>query len=137
MAAESTGTWKQKMAFDLVIEGYTVKADADEAFGGEGYGPKPKGLLLTALAGCTGMDVVSILGKMKVVFEEFEVRIKGENAEKHPKVFTKVHIDYLFKGENLPIDKIERAIDLSLNDYCAVAATLKSTAEISHSVIIE
>ncbi len=137
MAAESTGTWKHKMAFDLEIEGYTVKADADPAFGGEGYGPKPKGLMLTALAGCTGMDVVSILGKMKVVLEKFEVRVHGENAEKHPKVFTKVHIDYVFKGENLPVDKIERAIDLSLNDYCAVAATLKHTAELTHSVILE
>ena len=135
--AEVTANWKSEMAFDLGIEGFSIPADADPEFGGEGYGPRPKGLMLTALAGCTGMDVVSILGKMKVVFDSFEILIRGETADKHPKVYTKVHLEYRFKGQDLPETKIARAIELSLNDYCAVAATLRHTAEISHTIQIK
>lgn len=134
--ADVIGRWKEGMAFDLQLEDYTIPADSDPAFGGQGYGPKPKGLMLTALAGCTGMDVVSMLTKMRVPFESFEIKISAELAEKHPKVFTNIHLEYVFGGKDLSEDKIERAIDLSLNDYCAVANTLKHTAKITHSVTI-
>jgi putative redox protein len=132
--ADVTGKWKEGMAFDLIIENFSIPVDSDPAFGGKGYGPKPKGLMLTALAGCTGMDVVSMLSKMRVPIESFEININAELAETHPKVFTKIHIEYVFEGKDLNMDKIERAIDLSLNDYCAVANTLKHTAEITHQV---
>lgn len=135
--AEVRGTWKGNMAFDLGIEMATIPSDADPQFGGKGYGPRPKALMLTALAGCTGMDVVSILGKMKVEFDAFDIRIKAEAADQHPKVYRKVHIDYRFRGKDLPMDKLERAVNLSLDQYCAVAATIKQTAELSYKIIMD
>jgi putative redox protein len=131
-----TAQWQKNMAFDLTIEDATIPVDADEKFGGEGYGPKPKGLMLTSLAGCTGMDVVSMLGKMRIPFDGFSIEIEAENAEEHPKVFTNILVRYIFTGDNLNEDKIETAIELSLGKYCAVAATLKHTATIIHELVM-
>lgn len=131
--AKSAAKWKGGMAFDLDLQGRTIPVDAVEKVGGKDYGPQPKGLMLSALAGCTGMDVTSILGKMKVPFEEFNIDIDAETSDSHPKVYTKIHITYAFTGDQSALDqkKILRAIDLSLNDYCGVSATLKHTADIS------
>jgi putative redox protein len=136
--AHSYAEWKGGMAFDLDLQDRKIPVDAVEEFGGKGYGPQPKGLMLSALAGCTAMDVVSLLGKMKVPFDSFKVDIDAELADTHPKVFTYVTVKYLFTGneEELVQKKILRSIDLSLNDYCGVAATMKHTAEISWELII-
>jgi putative redox protein len=134
--AHSYAEWKDGMAFDLDLQDRKIPVDAVEQFGGRDYGPQPKGLMLSALAGCTAMDVVSLLGKMKVPFDSFKVDIDADLADSHPKVFTAVRVRYLFSGddEQLIQKKILRAIDLSLNDYCGVAATLKHTAEISYEL---
>ena len=126
--------WTGGMAFDLDLQGFTTHVDAEERFGGKGEGPQPKHLMLRALGGCTGMDVVSILGKMKVEFDSFSIDIDAELAENHPKVYTAVTLDYRFSGDSPDPAKIQKAVKLSLNSYCAVAATLSHTAEISYRI---
>lgn len=138
MAATSVNIeWKQNMAFDANINGHIVPLDADERVGGENYGARPKPFILVALGGCTGMDVKSILGKMRVDFDSFNVDVSGEMTEEHPKYFDRIHIKYSFKGKNLPMDKLEKAVNLSQERYCGVSAMLKDVAEITHEIIIE
>lgn len=129
--------WKQNMAFDATINGHTVSLDADEKVGGENYGARPKPFILLALGGCTSMDVKSILSKMRVEFETFKVDVSGELTEEHPKYYHKIHIKYSFKGDNLPLEKLEKAVALSQDKYCGVSAMLKNVAEITHEIIIE
>jgi putative redox protein len=129
--------WKDKMAFDAEVNGHIIPLDADERVGGEDYGARPKPLTLVSLGGCTGMDVVSILAKMRVNLDGFNVSVSGELTDEHPKYFHKIHIIYTFKGKDLPMDKLEKAINLSQDRYCGVTAMLNKVAEISHEIIIE
>ena len=110
--------------------------DGSKEFGGFEAGIKPMEAVLVALGGCTGMDVVSILNKMKVNFDSFEIIIDAERAKEHPKVFTKIHLTYRFKGKNLPRDKIEKAVRLSQERYCSVSAMLRKSAEIDWEIEI-
>ena len=129
--------WKNKMAFDAEVNGHIIPLDADERVGGEDYGARPKPLTLVSLGGCTGMDVVSILAKMRVNLDGFNVSVSGELTDEHPKYFHKIHIIYTFKGKDLPMDKLEKAINLSQDRYCGVTAMLNKVAEMSHEIIIE
>jgi len=108
--------------------------DGSKEFGGFEAGIKPMEAVLVALGGCTGMDVVSILNKMKVDFDSFEILIDTERAEEHPKVFTKIHLTYRFKGKNLPKEKIEKAVKLSQERYCSVSAMLRKSADVDWKV---
>jgi len=110
-----------------------IMMDGPEEFGGSNAGIRPKELLLLGLGGCTGNDVVSILKKKRIPVEDFEINIVTEVAEEHPQVFTKLNLEYVFYGENLPIKDIERAIELSLTKYCSVTKMLEKAVEISHS----
>ena len=114
-----------------------ITMDGPEEFGGSNAGIRPKELLLIGLGGCTGGDVVSILQKKKVNLKDFEINISADVAEEHPQVYTKIHIEYIFYGENLPIKDIERAIELSQTRYCAVTNMLKKAAEVTYSYRIE
>jgi putative redox protein len=129
--------WKKKMAFDAEVNGHIIPLDAEEHVGGENYGPRPKPLTLVSLGGCTGMDVVSILGKMRVELDGFDVHVSGELTDEHPKYFHKIHIVYTFKGKDLPMEKLKKAIDLSQDRYCGVTAMLNKVAEITHEIVIE
>ena len=113
--------WLENMAFEAEVNGHKIIIDAAEAVGGENRGPRPKPLMLVALAGCTGMDVVSILKKMRVEVETFNVVVEGDLTEEHPKQFSKMRIIYEFKGNDLPMDKLEKAINLSEERYCGVS----------------
>lgn len=126
--------WSGGMSFSTEIDGHKIQADAKKEFGGEGKGPRPKPLMMFALAGCTGMDVVSILKKMRVEVEDFDIEIQSEMTEEHPKVYSKMHIIYKFKGKDLPQDKIEKAIRLSQDQYCGVSAMYKKAMEITHEI---
>ena len=95
---EANVKWTSGMAFEGHQDGFVIGLDADRDFGGQGQGPKPKTLLLTALGGCTAMDVVSILKKMQVNLAGFEVQASGELTEDHPKVLKSIHLKYVFKG---------------------------------------
>ena len=136
MSYDTRADKREGMAFDIDLQGHIIRVDASEQFGGVNYGPTPKYLMLSALAGCTAMDVVSILGKMQMPYDSFAIEVDGVTADEHPKVFTEVSIRYIFTGSELDETKIEKAASLSLNKYCAVAATLKHTATVHHEIVI-
>ena len=129
-------SWKNGMAFETEINGHKLTIDADESNGGENLGPRPKALLLVALAGCTGMDVVSILSKMRVVLSDLNVKVDGEVTDEHPKHFTALHITYEFWGKQLPLEKLEKAVSMSDERYCGVSATLKKGIPVTHSIVV-
>ena len=110
-----------------------VPMDGPENFGGSNAGTRPKELLMLALGGCSGSDVTSILTKKKIKVDGFEMNITAESAEEHPQVFTKMHIEYVFTGKNIPVKDVERAIELSLTKYCTVTAMLQKAMPIEHS----
>lgn len=110
-----------------------VTMDGPENFGGSNAGTRPKELLLIALGGCTGSDVVSILQKKKVKLDDFEMNISADVAEEHPQVFTKINIEYVFYGKDIQEKDVERAIELSQTKYCSVTHMLNKAAEITHS----
>ena len=114
-----------------------IAMDGPEDFGGNNAGIRPKELLMLALGGCTGSDVVSILKKKRVKLEDFEMNITAEVAEEHPQVFTKFHVEYVFYGKDLPVNDIERAIDLSQDKYCSVTKMLEKASLVTHSYRIE
>ena len=127
-------SWKDKMAFSAEVNGHEIMLDASEKVGGENRGPRPKPLMLAALAGCTGMDVVSILKKMRVEVEDFNVSVEGDLTEEHPKQFSKMHVIYEFKGKDLPMEKLQKAINLSEERYCGVSATYRQAMEITSEI---
>lgn len=114
-----------------------VVMDGPEQFGGSDAGIRPKELMLIALGGCTGSDVSVILQKKKVKLDGFEMNIKAEVQETHPQVFTKIHLEYIFYGKDIPKEAVERAIELSQKTYCSVTAMLQKAVEITHSYRIE
>jgi putative redox protein len=127
--------WTGKMGFEAELQGHKIVMDAEADHGGDDKGARPKALLLAGLAGCTGMDVISILNKMKVEVADFKMSINGITADEHPKVYDKIHIIYEFWGKVLPIDKIEKSINLSRDKYCAVNAMLSKTAHTTFEII--
>ena len=133
---DSKVVWQNGMAFEAHLDGFNFTIDADAAVGGQGKGPKPKGLTLVSLAGCTAMDVISILKKMRVEPDHFEVGTEGKLTAEHPKKFTDIVVTYKFRGKDLPLDKIKRAIELSMENYCGVSATLKPAVNISAEIYI-
>ena len=128
--------WLDKMVFETEIDGHKIKVDAKEEVGGTGQGPRPKPLMMVSLAGCTAMDVISILNKMRLDVEIFNVKVEGDLTEEHPKHFTAMHIIYEFKGKDLPMDKLERAVQLSQENYCGVSASYKKAMNLTHEIRI-
>jgi putative redox protein len=126
---------EEGLSFDVEVQGHHFKVDADAEFGGKDRGPRPKPLLLAALAGCTGMDVASIVGKMRMPFDSFEVEVDGELGKDYPHVYTRIHIRYVFKGGALDRDKIEKAVKLSREKYCGVSAMLENACSVTHEII--
>ena len=129
--------WTEDMAFDAEVDGFQIKLDAKKEVGGKDRGPRPKPLTLVSLGGCTGMDVISILGKMRVVPEYFNIEVSGELTDEHPKYFHTIKIKYIFRGKDLPMAKLEKAVNLSQERYCGVSAMLTKTAEITHEIVVE
>lgn len=129
--------WNGDMEFSAEVSGHKVIMDADIAVGGKNNGPRPKALLLAGLAGCTGMDVVSILKKMQVFPDSFRINVDADMSEEHPKVYEKIRLTYIFKGNNLPVEKLERAIVLSQDKYCGVSAMFKPVAELTWELRVE
>lgn len=134
---ESKVVLQDGMHFMGELDGFEIPIDADANFGGTDKGPKPKGLMLTSLAGCTAMDVISILRKMRIEPEAFSVETEAELTDEHPKVFKSVKITYRLKGKDIPREKVERAVELSQDQYCGVSAMLKKASPIDFEIIIE
>lgn len=131
---ESTVKWNGQMAFTGIgASGHEVKMDASEEVGGENTGSRPTELLLYGLAGCTGIDIISILKKMRLDPVTFHMDVKGIRADEHPKRFTNIHIHYALEGE-LPEDKVVRAIQLSKDKYCSVSHSLNAEITAGYSI---
>ena len=133
--------WIGNMSFDSDVDGYQIHFDAEKQFGGTQHGPRPKPVVLSALAACTGMDVVSILGKKQVKFTAFRISVSGEMTEEFPKYYQKIHLVYLVTGpgfndnEEIRI-KVNRSVRLSRDNYCAVSAMLRNSCEITDEIIL-
>ncbi len=111
--------------------GHSIAIDGPPEAGGDDSAVRPGELTLVALGGCTAIDVVTILKKMRVEFDSFEVVVNAEPAEEHPKVWTKLHLKYIFRGKNINESKVKKAIELSEERYCSVSAMLRKTAELT------
>jgi len=123
------------MAFAAEVNGHTIVLDADEAFGGKDEGPRPKPLILASLAGCSGMDVVSILKKMREPVSWFNMRVQGELSEEHPKSYTSVRIIYEFKAsDGLKDENVRKAVELSQERYCGVNALLRKAIPVEFEI---
>lgn len=112
--------------------GYSIPLDAAKAFGGHDGGVSPMELMLTSLAGCTGMDVISILRKKKQEVTGFEVQVEGVRGDEHPKVYTEIWVTFVVRGQNIDPKAVERAIELSRDRYCGASAILRHTAQIHY-----
>jgi putative redox protein len=130
-------TWIAPMQFAAETEGgLRLVMDSSPGDGREGAGPSPMQTVLGALAGCTGMDVVSILTKMRVPLERMTIDVEAERAAEHPRVFTKIHLRYEFGGAGVTREPVEKAVTLSLERYCSVTAMLRKSAEITHEIAL-
>ena len=130
-------SWNEKMQFVSTLNGHQIVMDTDTDNGGDDGGPRPKALLMVALGGCTGMDVISILRKMKEDVHSFTVRIEGVSRDEHPMRYERMHVIYAFKGNQLDPEKVKKAVDLSVTKYCGVIATLKDSVELSFDIDIQ
>jgi putative redox protein len=127
-------TWKGRMSFSgFGKSGFTVPLGADPAVGGDNDGFRPMELIAVGLAGCTAMDVISILQKKRQDVAKFEVSVITERASEHPKVFTHIKVEYLIEGRGIDPAAVERAIDLSATKYCPAQAMLEKAVKIDHS----
>ena len=131
---KATVRWANGMRFVGTPEsGARITLDALAEHGGSGQGPSPMETVLLALGGCTGMDVVSILQKMRAPLEGLEIRIAADRADTHPKVFTRITLEYVFSGPDLQPDQVKRAVELSQEKYCSVSAMLRRAADLTYS----
>lgn len=128
--------WKENNTFSTDIDGHNIVIDLGEDQGGQDQGPRPKRLMLAAAAGCTGLDVISMLRKMRVEVEHFDIKVDAELTEEHPLKYKTMKLIYEFKGNDLPEKKIERAVKLSFENYCGVLAMYKSCVPVSYEIKI-
>ncbi len=136
MANEMTAraTLETGMRFDVETgSGHHVILDAAEHNGWQDTGPSPMDMLLVALAGCAGMDIITILRKKRQQISAYELRVHGMRAEEHPKVFVDITIEHIFTGHNIKPEAVERAIELTEDRYCGVSAMLGKTAIIKNT----
>ena len=125
------------MHFDGEVDGFGIDLDAEESVGGRGRGTQPMRLLLLGIAGCTAMDVLSILRKKRQQVSGLEVEVRGERREEHPRTYEQAEIFYRVRGKEIDPKAVERAIELSETRYCPAIATVGKTARITSSYKIE
>ncbi len=131
-----TTKWLSNMAFESNNpSGHNFKIDIAKEDGGDGSGMRPKALMLSSLAGCSGLDVASLIKKMKLKVDEFTIETIANLTDEHPKYYDKVTIEYHFHGTNLKEDKLQRAVDLSVEKYCGVMEMFRQFAELKIETI--
>ena len=131
-----TTVWKENMVFESDNpSGETLFMDAPDE-GIENKGLRPKALMLSSLAGCSGLDVVSLLKKMRAEVNDFKMVVHGELTEEHPRYYHKVVIEYHFYGNDLQEDKINKAVKLSVDQYCGVMEMFRQFAKVSTAVYL-
>jgi len=124
-------SWKGEMLFESVAPEGKVMIDAAEENGGQGKGLRPKAMMLTSLAGCTAMDIASLLKKMRAEVADFKIEVEGNLTEEHPKIYDKVKVIYRFYDKEFQKDKIEKAVNLSAETYCGVMHMFRQFAEVT------
>lgn len=127
---KTTTIWKSGEAFDSFQGQAKIEIDGRAGF-------SPKALLLTSLAGCSGIDVVGILEKMRVPFADLKIEVEAAQTQEHPKVFRDIHMNYIIKTAEENRDKVKKAVDLSLDRYCGVSAMLKKNSKIGYTITIQ
>jgi putative redox protein len=126
-----TTKWLGGMAFESDnASGHTIKIDVDAENGGENSGLRPKALMLSSLAGCSGLDVASLMKKMKLEVRAFEIQTEANLTDEHPKFYDAVTISYHFFGSNLVEDKLQKTVDLSVERYCGVMEMFRQFAKL-------
>ncbi len=131
-----TTKWLGNMAFESNNpSGDTVKIDIAKEDGGDSSGLRPKALMLSSLAGCSGLDVASLMKKMKLEVDEFTIETVANLTDEHPKYYDNVVIEYHFHGKNLDEKKLQRAVDLSIEKYCGVMEMFRRFAELKIDTI--
>lgn len=125
------------LAFEYELNGHKIITDATEENGGDNLGPGPKSLLLVGLIGCTAIDVSSILKKMRVEYDDLTIEAETHQTDEDPKVYKDIHLVYRFKGKDLPLNNLNRAISLSMEKYCGVSAMLEKATPITYEIVLE
>ncbi len=132
-----TARWLSDLAFEAEVDGHKIYMDSSMEHGGKNTGPRPKPLMMVALAGCTAMDVAAILKKMKVELDDFSVEVEGEVSEDHPKRFLGMKVTFRVKGKEIDRKNVEKAVNLSATRYCGVSANYSKAFPISYEIILD
>ena len=127
---KTSTNWKNGQNFESFQDTHKIEISGNAGF-------SPKALLLSGLAACSGIDVVDILEKMRIPFADMKIDVQAEQTDEHPRVFKDIHINFIIQTEEGNRDKIKRAIDLSLDKYCGVAAMLKKNSDIHYAITIQ
>ncbi|MGV8946557.1 MAG: OsmC family protein [Lutibacter sp.] len=127
-------SWKGEMLFESVADEGNLMIDAAEESGGQGKGLRPKALMLTSLAGCSAMDVASLLKKMRGEVADFKIEVEANLTDEHPKFYDKVKVTYRFYDKDFQKDKIEKAVSLSVERYCGVMEMFRQFAEVTTEI---
>ncbi len=130
-------TWLNDLSFEVEVDGHKIYLDTAAEHGGKNLGPRPKPLMMVALAGCTGMDVAAILKKMRVEIESLSVEVEGDITEDLPKRFEGMKVIFRVKGKDVSLASVEKAVMLSKDKYCGVSANYTEAFPIAHEIIIE
>lgn len=128
-------TWKKNMQFHSTNPAGELIIDASPEDGGDGDGLRPKALMLSALAGCSGLDVASLIKKMKLQVDDFKIDITAELTQEHPKYYHKVKVEYHFYGSELDQKKLDKAVNLSVEKYCGVMEMFRKFSEMDIQTI--
>lgn len=137
MSDKITTQWKGNMVFESDNPRWpSIMMDASKDFGGTGSGMAPKAMMLSSLAGCSGLDIVMILNKMKVKIDDFKMVVEGELTDVDPKYYHTVTVDYHFYGKDLKKSKIDKAVNLSIEKYCGVMEMFRHFAKIKTNVYL-
>lgn len=135
MIHEVETQWMGKMQFNSLVNGHTIIMDAPERVGGEDNGPIPKPFVLTALSGCTGMDIVAILRKAEKTVDDFDMKVIGEISKQAPIEYTAIHVIYSFKGAGDHLEPALQAVTDSQEKYCGVSSLLKKAIPVTWEVV--
>jgi len=134
---EAKVTWKGRLSFDGTADtGFVVPLGAESAVGGDEDGFRPMELFAVGLAGCTAMDVISILRKKQQDVTAFEVKVQAEKRMEYPRVFTHIMIEYIVSGHHVDLAAVERAVELSEQKYCPAQAMLSKAVPIEHKITL-
>ena len=131
---EISTQWMGKMQFNALVNGHTVIMDAPERGGGEDNGPIPKPFVLTALSGCTGMDIVAILRKAQKEVKDLNITVTGELSQQKPLTYSSIHMVYDFTGDEMNKESALEAVNLSQEKYCGVSYLLKKAIPVTWEV---